>query len=101
MPFSKPVFVILIFVTFSLEQVSWAQLPLDSRSQAAETPPLMSTQVPQPADLAAVSQLDGVHFVSSSNSQILLEKDGKQYLIDAQAKTIHEVSAQAQGSSSG
>lgn len=100
MPFSKLVFVTLILVTLSLELVSWAQLPLDSRSPAAETPSLMSTQVPHPADLAAVSQLDGVHFVSNSNSQILLEKDGKQYLIDTQAKTIHEVSAQAQLSNS-
>ena len=98
---SKLAFVILIFVTFSLELVSWAQLPLDSPLQAAETPSLMSIQVEHPADLAAVSRLDGVHFVTNSNSQILLEKDGKQYLIDTQAKTILQVSSQAQLSNSG
>jgi hypothetical protein len=95
MPFANRVFRTIILGTSFCGSVSWGQV---SRDSTAQPPGLDSklAQVPQVGELSAVSRLDGVHFVSNSNSQILLEKDGKQYLIDTQAKTIQEVSTQAQ-----
>jgi hypothetical protein len=37
--------------------------------------------------------LEGLQFVEGSTSQLLLEKDGKRYLIDTQTQTIREVKA--------
>ena len=47
------------------------------------------------AHLAPVQQLEGLRFVEGSTSQLLLEKDGKRYLIDTQTQTIREVKAEA------
>jgi Membrane bound beta barrel domain (DUF5777) len=41
-------------------------------------------------ELLPVPRLDGVEFVKGSGSQILLERDGRRYLIDAQSQTIRE-----------
>jgi len=38
-----------------------------------------------------VPVLSGVEFVKESNSQILLERDGKHYLIDTATRQIHEI----------
>jgi len=97
----KKVFLAVVLGTFSGGSASWAQAPLDYPAQPPGLDALNVATVPHPTDLSAVSRLDGVHFVSNSNSQILLERDGKQYLIDTQTKTIQEVSAQAQLSNSG
>jgi len=43
------------------------------------------------ANLVPVPQLEGLQFVEGSTSQLLLEKDGKRYLIDTQTQTIREV----------
>jgi hypothetical protein len=100
MPFLNRVFPTIILGMFFYGSASWAQVPPDSTVQSPGLDSLNPAQVPHPAELSAVSRLDGVHFVSNSNSQILLEKGGKQYLIDTQTKTIHEVSTQAQPSNS-
>jgi hypothetical protein len=41
--------------------------------------------------LTPVQELKGVEFVKDSNSQILLEKDGKRFLIDTATRQIHEI----------
>jgi len=74
---------------------AWAQIKLDTTAQPLQSDPLTSSQMPDSKRLLAVSNLEGVQFVTNSNSQILLEKDGRQYLIDTQSKTIHEVASQA------
>ncbi len=95
MPFQKTVFGVMILVSFSPAPVSWSQVPLGSALQHAKIESPQLGQAPDPAKLSAVSKLDGVRFVSNSNSQILLEKNGRQYLVDTQTRTIHEVSSQA------
>jgi hypothetical protein len=40
------------------------------------------------------TQLEGVQFVAGSNSQLILERGGKKYLIDAEKKTIQELGSQ-------
>ena len=42
------------------------------------------------AQLVAVPRLEGVEFVNGSRTQIVLERDGKRYLIDTQSQTIRE-----------
>ena len=95
MPFQKTMFGIMVLASFFSTQASWAQAPLDPPLQPAKIKPLQPSEPADPTKLSVVSNLDGVQFVSNSNSQILLEKNGKQYLIDTQTRTIHEVSAQA------
>jgi hypothetical protein len=95
MPFQKTMFGIMVLASFFSTQASWAQAPLDPSLQPAKIKPLQPSEPADPTKLSVVSNLDGVQFVSNSNSQILLEKNGKQYLIDTQTRTIHEVSAQA------
>ena len=41
--------------------------------------------------LTPVPELKGVEFVKESNSQIVLEKDGKRYLIDTATRQIQEI----------
>src|SRR5262245_39194478 len=95
MPLISRAFLTIILGTSLCGLVSLGQVPQNS----AQSPGLDSAkgaQAQQARELAAVPRLEGVQFVSNSNSQILLERDGKQYLIDTQAKTIQEVSTQAQ-----
>ena len=47
--------------------------------------------------LTLVPELKGVEFVKESNSQILLEKDGKRYLIDTATRQIQEISPRDPG----
>jgi Membrane bound beta barrel domain (DUF5777) len=77
---------------------SWAQVSDQSPSRS---PIFNDGSVPGPFDtskLSPVSKLDGVQFVNNSTSQVLLEKDGKQYLIDTQTRTIQEVAVQPEAS---
>ena len=43
------------------------------------------------AQLVPVPRLEGVEFVNGSGSQLVLERDGKRYLIDTQSQTIREL----------
>ncbi len=43
--------------------------------------------------MTPVSRLDGVQFVTGTSSQVLLSKDGKQYLIDTSEQKIFEVTS--------
>ena len=69
-----------------------------SGAQTSAVPPAPATNnglAPLPelnqTHLAPVQQLEGLQFVQGSTSQLLLEKDGKRYLIDTQTQTIREV----------
>jgi Membrane bound beta barrel domain (DUF5777) len=71
-----------------------------SGAQTSAVPPAPATNnslaaLPElnQAHLAPVQQLEGLQFVEGSTSQLLLEKDGKRYLIDTQTQTIREVKA--------
>jgi len=90
----KQLFAIIMLIPLSAG-TAWAQIKLDTTAQPLQTDPLKSSQMPDSKCLLAVPNLEGVQFVTNSNSQILLEKDGRQYLIDTQSKTIHEVASQA------
>ena len=92
----KHVLAIIIIVTSLHRPTSWAQAPLGSPAAVANADSLALPQTLDTSHLSEVAKVDGVHFVSGSISQVLLEKDGKQYLIDTQAKTIHEISTQAE-----
>ena len=68
-------------------------------SAAAQIPgeptPTISSQLGAPeipqAGLVPVARLEGLEFVNGSGSQIVLERDGKRYLIDTKSQTIREV----------
>jgi len=68
---------------------------LSTAAQApGEATPTISSQlsgaeIPQ-ARLVPVSRLQGLEFVNASDSQIVLERDGKRYLIDTKSQTIRE-----------
>ena len=67
-------------------------------SAAAQIPgeptPTISSQLGAPeipqAGLVPVARLEGLEFVNGSGSQIVLERDGKRYLIDTKSQTIRE-----------
>jgi hypothetical protein len=87
-----------LFISNLILPSSWAQVSdqLPSRSpipnNASGTGPLDT------AKLSPISKLEGVQFVNNSTSQVLLEKDGKHYLIDTQTRTIHELAVQTEAS---
>src|SRR4051794_15114044 len=86
--------VMTFFISNLILPSSWAQVSDQSPSRS---PVFNGASVPGPvntANLSPVSKLDGVQFVNNSTSQVLLEKDGKQYLIDTQTRTIHELAVQ-------
>jgi len=70
-------------------------------SAAAQAPgepvPTISSQLSSAAapsgqaQLVPVPRLEGVEFVNGSGSQLVLERDGKRYLIDTQSQTIREL----------
>ncbi|MCI0626735.1 MAG: DUF5777 family beta-barrel protein [Acidobacteria bacterium] len=70
---------------------------LNAEAQAPVEPvPAASGQLSAVSELGQVQlvqvpRLEGVQFVTGSGSQILLEKDGKRYLIDARNQTIREL----------
>jgi hypothetical protein len=61
-----------------------------------EATPTVSSQITAPAassgqeQLVPVPRLEGVEFVNGSGSQIVLERNGKRYLIDTESHTIRE-----------
>jgi hypothetical protein len=92
----KHMFAVAIIVTSLYRPICWAQAPLDSPAPVADAASLALSQTLDTGHLSEVAKVDGVHFVSGSTSQVLLEKDGKRYLIDTQTKTIHEISTLAE-----
>lgn len=52
---------------------------------------LGSASIPAQLESVPVPRLEGIEFVKGSGTQILLERDGKRYLIDTQSQTIREV----------
>jgi Membrane bound beta barrel domain (DUF5777) len=73
----------------------------DGQTSATLPPvaPTSNTLAPLPelnqAILVPVPQLEGLQFVEGSTSQLLLEKDGKRYLIDTQTQTIKQLNTKA------
>jgi uncharacterized beta barrel domain-containing protein DUF5777 len=61
-----------------------------------ESTPTVSSQITASSvssgqeQLVPVPRLEGVEFVHGSGSQIVLERDGKRYLIDTESRTIRE-----------
>ncbi len=84
--FSRSLLIILVFVIRCLSAA--AQIP-------SEPTPTISGQLsgaiaPGQAQLVPVARLEGLEFVNGSGSQIVLERDGKRYLIDTKSQTIRE-----------
>ncbi len=82
---------ILILLPLAFSQSTWAQIP-----GSGSALPHIASDATRNDDLAGiqlspVAQLEGVHFVNHSSSQIILEKDGKRYLINTQTQSIHEL----------
>jgi hypothetical protein len=73
---------------------TWAQVS-SNQPQPETVSDLKDPQSLASAQLLPISKLDGVQFVPNSSSQILLERDGKQYLIDTRTRTVQEVTRQA------
>ena len=80
--------VLLVLLTVCLRaaaQVPGEPVPSISRPVGSIGPALEQER------LAAVPRLEGVEFVNGSGSQVVLERDGKRYLIDTQNQTIREI----------
>ena len=86
-PLTRSLFILLALVTVCLRAT--AQVP-------GEPAPTISSQNSSVAAASGQAQslpvprLEGVEFVNGSGSQIVLERDGKRYLIDTQSQTIRE-----------
>ena len=87
-PFARSFFILLALTTVCLRAT--AQVP-------GEPAPTISNQLSSvaaasgQAQLVPVPRLEGVEFVNGSGSQLVLERDGKRYLIDTQNQTIREL----------
>lgn len=66
---------------------------------AANSLATSQNSAPAPASPADLAQALGVSFPRGSNGTLVLNKDGKQYLIDVAARTVTEVQTQAQSGS--
>jgi len=86
-PIAHSLFLVMALLTIGLHAA--AQVP-------GEVAPTISSQLSPvaaasgQAQLLPVPRLEGVEFVNGSGSQIVLERDGKRYLIDTQSQTIRE-----------
>lgn len=85
-PFTRSLFILLGFVSTCFRTA--AQVP-------GEPTPTISSQISSAtasgqAQGLPVLHLEGVEFVNGSGTQIVLERDGKRYLIDTQSRTIRE-----------
>src|SRR6266850_1011152 len=78
--YSSLIFILVALVPICLR--AEAQVPGDpvSTASSAANSPAGVEQAP----LVTVPRLEGVAFVNGSGSQIVLERDGKRYLIDTQ-----------------
>ncbi|HEU0004608.1 MAG TPA: hypothetical protein VFS12_01340, partial [Terriglobia bacterium] len=87
-PFLRSLLILLTLVTLC---------PSGAAQAPGEPVPTISSQLSSAAapsgqsQLVPVSRLEGVEFVNGSGSQIVLERDGKRYLIDTQSQTIREL----------
>ena len=79
-------FLMLLFPALLL-----AQTPTDSFLTDIATLTSTANNAPDAQHLTPVAELSGVEFVKNSTTQILLEKDGKRYLIDTATRQIHEI----------
>ena len=83
--FSRCLLMSLVFVVRCWSAA--AQIP-------SEPTPTISSQLGAPeipqVGLVPVARLEGLEFVNGSGSQIVLERDGKRYLIDTKSQTIRE-----------
>src|SRR5205823_5086706 len=84
--------IILVLPTFC--SYAGAQFPSDYPAQLSIPGDPGATQALKTSRLSPISKLEGVQFINNSTSQILLERDGKRYLVDTQSRTIHEVIAE-------
>ena len=82
------VFILWVFPALLLAQAPAGPSLPDVASLTSD-----ASKSPEPQPLTPVPQLSGVEFVKDSSSQILLEKDGKRYLIDTATRQIHEIPA--------
>jgi hypothetical protein len=87
-PRSSRSFLILLLLVTNYLRAS-AQVP-------GEPAPTISSELSSVEALGSVrllplSHLEGVEFVNGSGSQIVLERDGKRYLIDTKSQTIREL----------
>lgn len=83
-------FLMVIFGSFLLQRT----LASDLQSTSS---PIGSLPSPEnKPSMTPVSSLEGIQFVAGNSSQILLTKDGKQYLIDTSSQKIFEVAAPAE-----
>ena len=80
------VLLVALFPVLLLAQVTEDSSSTDVASLTADTNKGVDLQ-----HLTPVPELKGVEFVKDSNSQILLEKDGKRYLIDTATRQIQEI----------
>src|SRR5258706_1452829 len=80
------VLLVALFPVFLLAQANEDISLTDVASLTADTNKSVDLQ-----HLTPVPELKGVEFVKESNSQILLEKDGKRYLIDTATRQIQEI----------
>ncbi|PYV89794.1 MAG: hypothetical protein DMG05_12670 [Acidobacteria bacterium] len=95
--FLPSMLVTIVLVLSTFHSNTWAQAPSDYPAQPSISSDLGAIQALKTSRLSPISRLEGIQFVNNSTSQILLERDGKKYLIDTQTKTIHEVIAETTG----
>jgi hypothetical protein len=85
-PFARSSFILLGLVSICL-RIS-AQVP--GEPAPAISSQLSSATASGQAQWVPVPHLEGVEFVNGSGAQIVLEREGKRYLIDTQSQTIRE-----------
>lgn len=80
-----------VFIILALSTGAVAQVPRNS-SRGLEIPQAMPAMLDQDQSrLVEVPQLEGVQFVKGSTTQLVLERGGRQYVIDTGTQTIREV----------
>ena len=83
--FFRSLLILLILAMTCLSAV--AQIPNEPTTLSGQVSAAIASGQPQGV---LVSRLEGLEFVNGSRSQIVLERDGKRYLIDVQSQTIRE-----------
>src|SRR5580765_7016844 len=87
-PRSSRSFLILLLLVTNYLRAS-AQVPSEPAPTISSE--LSSVEALGSVQLLPLSHLEGVEFVNGSGSQIVLERDGKRYLIDTKSQTIREL----------
>ena len=83
--FFRSLLILLILVMTCLSAV--AQIPNEPTTLSGQVSAAIASGQLQGV---LVSRLEGLEFVNGSRSQIVLERDGKRYLVDVQSQTIRE-----------